>query len=1138
MSAISPRSWRTMTSGDSRVRHFPAYKRAILTTFLVTLVIWGSSQLAQTKVGPDTTAPTATDQFDLSQIGYQQLSEMTRRSGASNLSVDFVDRDHVLFTFNQKKLFTRHPDCPPIHDDRLIHAAILEVSSGRVLAQTDWYLHDSRRYLWTLGSGRILLRKLNSLYIVDSVLHENHIWTSSKDLLWVSVTPDGKQIITETPDDAVSASPRAKQPSKSRVQIAFRDADSLAVQRVIRSAKPTSVEAASSGFASVIPGATGRVWLVRFGLDEKQRANIARVRTRRAPDVLYLSSNALLIGRDSSSRPGYSVSAFSVTGNFLWRQHWDAHRYDPVLARSEDGSRVAISTLKLVDAPTPASTDEQGHGQPEGLEQRIEVFNTASGTPVVSTTTTPVVLNGQNFSLSPDGSRLAVLRGTQMEFYDLPVMSVEERAKYSAVKADVPGLFVPSADNEESDVIDPAFTAPDTEEERTAKEGPAQADSSILPPGPPAGAVSQVPTAPSHVLPHSTSPSVGPMMSLKSRTHVVALDVVVTDSKGHTVKAVPQQDFQVREDGKPQTITYFDEVEAPPSRPVAQRNEVSPNVFTNDSPTPESESVALILIDLLNTPADEQQRAKLELLKFLQNKPKGSRFALCALSDTLQMLQGFTPDEGLLVKAAKGQKGSLRYTSLRSQEAQDQQTVDWLMQGAAKLTSRGGAKFGPSAQNMQEMAARLEQDESQRRGRDLDIRSWLTMDAFTQLARYLSAIPGRKSLIWLSGSFPLGIFPGVDLRNSDSTTSSYTEQVKQSVNLLAESHIAVYPVDVRGLTAYSMQTPSFSNGTDSNQPSSASQTPFAPGSDTKRLDELGNLSVAGDIGSNLPGGDSPFMQEMNEHGIMDRIAADTGGKAFYNTNGIEQAMAVAMEQETNYYALSYSPSNKKYDGKFRKVKVSLAYGDKKLHVIHRSGYFAIDSEDATGSAKNVAKGFGMAAMEHGSPQAHQIFFAARVVPVGKARKVDPTAAGAALPVLKKKRREQDALSPEQIEVQHYVVDYALTANQLRFDPTPQGTTSGTINFMITSFDEDGGLMASVGSRATSNLNPESYQEILAGGLRLRQQVDVPVRATSMRLGVQDALTGHMGTVEIPLPLKALKGAAQSLAHLMPEIEPD
>jgi hypothetical protein len=125
-----------------------------------------------------------------------------------------------------------------------------------------------------------------------------------------------------------------------------------------------------------------------------------------------------------------------------------------------------------------------------------------------------------------------------------------------------------------------------------------------------------------------------------------------------------------------------------------------------------------------------------------------------------------------------------------------------------------------------------------------------------------------------------------------------------------------------------------------------------------------------------------------------------------------------------------------------------------------------------------------------------------------------------------------------VEVQRYVVDYAVTPNQLRFDATPQGTRHGVSNFMITSFDEDGTLRNSILSRATSELKPEDYQEMQVGGLRLRQQVDVPVQAASMRLGVQDALTGHMGTVEIPLPVKAPPGVEPSLAHTMPEIEPD
>jgi len=1075
--------------------------------------------------------------IDLRPVGFQQFSDMARRSGAVNLSLDFLDRDHILFTFNSKKLVSRYAECPPTHNDRIVHAAILEVSSGKVLSQADWYLHDSRRYIWRLGSGRILLRRLNDLFVVDSELKEKPLWTSPRELLWVSVTPDGKQIITESLDD-VPPQPggsKTKQGSKSTALIEFRDADSMAVQRSIRSEKSANIEGLSSGVASVVPGFTGKVWLVRFGPDERQRANIARVRTRRIPDVLYLSANTLLIGRDSSSVPGYSVTAFTATGNRLWRQHWDAHRYDPILARSENGNRFAISTL-ILGSPGALSKNVDAE-QHEGLEQKIEVFDTATGTHVFSAADSPVVLNGQNFALSPDGLHIALLNESQIEVNDLPVFSTEEEAKYSAVKADVPGLYIPPADRD-VETNGPVFTttvAPPESAETESRPPPSSGSAQTI-----AGAMAEL--AP-HEQPSEPSKAFGsnvaaePMLTLRTSSQVVALDVVVTDSRGRTVKNLSRRDFQVREDGKPQTISYFDEVQSHAvSEAATQHREVLPNVFTNEFPSHGSESMTLILYDLLNTPADQQQRSKEELLKFLQNKPKESRFALCALSESLQMVQGFTADESLLVRAAKTQKGSLRYSSTQTQDALDQQTISWLTQGSAKLGARDG-RFGQMARGMLDMAGRMEQEESMRRGRDLNTRAWLTVDAFTQVARYLSAIPGRKSLIWLSGSFPLGIFPGVDLRNSDSTSTSYTDQVKQAVNLLAESHIAVYPVDVRGLTAYSMTTATFSNALDSTQPSATSQSPYAPSSETMRLDELGNLSGPGDIGSNLPGGDSPFMQEVMDHGIMDRIAADTGGKAFYNSNGIEQAMSVAMEQQRNYYALSYTPTNRKYDGKFRRIKVSLANGDKKVHAIHRSGYYAINPESV--GVRDAAQGFGLAAMQHGAPQAHQIVFEARIAPIGKPRKVDPKADGlfpAAVPGKRRKRPEVRAEEP--VEVQRYVVDYAITPSQLRFDGTPDTVRHGVTNFIATSFNDDGTQRSSIISRAVSNLKPESFQEVRSGGLRFRQQFVVPVQASFMRLGVQDGLTGRMGTLEIPLPVKALPGVEQSLSRRMPEIEPD
>jgi hypothetical protein len=71
---------------------------------------------------------------------------MARLTDEAAVSLDFVDRDHVLVTFNPKKLVTRPPDCPPYHADRLVHAAILEVPPGKEGISPELPARVLRRY--------------------------------------------------------------------------------------------------------------------------------------------------------------------------------------------------------------------------------------------------------------------------------------------------------------------------------------------------------------------------------------------------------------------------------------------------------------------------------------------------------------------------------------------------------------------------------------------------------------------------------------------------------------------------------------------------------------------------------------------------------------------------------------------------------------------------------------------------------------------------------------------------------------------------------------------------------------------------------------------------------------------------------
>ncbi len=69
------------------------------------------------------------------------------------------------------------------------------------------------------------------------------------------------------------------------------------------------------------------------------------------------------------------------------------------------------------------------------------------------------------------------------------------------------------------------------------------------------------------------------------------------------------------------------------------------------------------------------------------------------------------------------------------------------------------------------------------------------------------------------------------------------------------------------------------------------------------------------------------------------------------------------------------------------------------------------------------------------------------------------------------------------------------------------------------------------------LGPASYRDALVGGLRIHQEVDVPVSASVLRLGVMDESSKRLGTLEVPLPVKEPPEEAQAQAKKVP-IEPN
>ena len=391
-------------------------------------------------------------------------------------------------------------------------------------------------------------------------------------------------------------------------------------------------------------------------------------------------------------------------------------------------------------------------------------------------------------------------------------------------------------------------------------------------------------------------PSGGPGSSPKYRVEArtVILDVVVTNKDGSPVSGLHQEDFSILEKGKQQSITSFTEYVGESHAPGRLMPAGSAKVSEDNSADELPGSLNVLLLDTLNTPIEEQQNVQAQALKFLRNMRAGPRLAVFTLSTSLGWVQGFTSDPTLM-QAALTRASTLPRASpwLGKQNNAD---ID-----ATKLINRPGDEAFSVASSLAQLSAQHTQSFQ------IDMRERLTLIQLHHLALYLSSISGRKNVIWFSGSFPLSIAPS---GLSYDTDRNYSEEVRKVANLLAAARVALYPIQAQGLKSSVLY--------------GATTVPQeAGGSNSQRQQKTLNDEID---------------QRLEESQTLMELAKMTGGKAFYNTNGLAKAMAAAMENGRHFYTLTYTPLNKNMNGEFRPIEVKTLKG--KYRLAYRRGYYA------------------------------------------------------------------------------------------------------------------------------------------------------------------------------------------------------
>jgi VWFA-related protein len=585
-------------------------------------------------------------------------------------------------------------------------------------------------------------------------------------------------------------------------------------------------------------------------------------------------------------------------------------------------------------------------------------------------------------------------------------------------------------------------------------------------------------------------PAQGSSTSFKVQVPLVLEDLVVLDRRGDAVHGLKPSDFTVSENGKSVTLKNFEEHLAQPAGQAVQMSQLpalGPNVFTNMVATPTTDTLNVLLFDALNTPMTDQAQMRQQMLEYLKTIPPGIPIAVFGLGSQLYMLQGFSTDPQVLADAIEMSKALMHASPVLDNPVANEPI--------AKMSDFVLENLDLSAPSVQLMLAQVRQFETENQVAQTSQRMQYTMLALSQLARYLSGLPGRKNVIWFSGSFPLNYLPDNDQAQEFMAVADFQDDVRKTTGLLARSRVAVYPIDGRGLFTNPELDISQNRALAQADAVSAPAPISGPGmfhtSSGNRMDQPGTTSYA--MSHN-------FKMTSAEHATMTEIAENTGGKAFFDTNDLKSAMEMAVSDGSNYYTFAYTPTDEKFDGTYRRIEVKIDQPD--LHLSYRKSYVADNPNEALRGNKVLPQSTMQAAMMFGSPAATQLLMSVQATPEDKPVEDASLGTKPDSKLMKPPYRRYDLID---------VVDM----RNVVFTATSDGVHHGKFEFAALIYDSDGQLLNSSGKRMSLDFPPDRYAAILERGLRIGQTIEAPLKGSYfLRVGVYDANGDHVGAVEI------------------------
>jgi VWFA-related protein len=580
-----------------------------------------------------------------------------------------------------------------------------------------------------------------------------------------------------------------------------------------------------------------------------------------------------------------------------------------------------------------------------------------------------------------------------------------------------------------------------------------------------------------------------PATTLKLNVRTVLVDVVVTDKDNHAVPGLNKEDFQVLEDGKPQSISFFEPNFAADAREAdaAPAPHLPPNFFTNVPPVAPNNSVNVLLMDALNTQITDQAVVHKQMVKYLGSIPPGIRIGVFLLSERLRIIQGFTQDSATL-------RASIARFAANPSTSALLPTAGSIAASDAPINIELEKAVESGSAELAEMAASLQQFQDQQSFFETNERTVMTLDALQQIARYLAGVPGRKNLIWFVGAIPQCLAAMTSENELTVAGCPYEEKFAKTMDMLADARVSVYPIDASGVPTDSLYNADAPPATADLGASGSTATPLnTPTQPSLAAYQQLTTSQTSSL-------QSDYQQRALAHLQMDQLAKITGGSAVYEHNSLKEALTKAVDNGSRYYTLAYTPTNRKEVGKERKIEIRSVSGSYKLS--YRRSYFEDAPKDRNLAQMAAANDPLRPLMDRGMPNFTELRYRLRVAPANPQPAPDATRAG-----------DNAALKTP---ATRFTVNFWLATDGLTLIPGTDGVRHGTVEVALVAYSQDGKPLNWQARSVGLAIHPEQEASAQANGIPFHFDIDAPPGDVYLRTGICDAPSSKAGTLEIPL----------------------